>query len=125
MPAKRERGKDQTKWARYRWEFMRLNPEYIEAYGEVKILRSKADPSPDKVIKIKHTVNYRYLNTVSAQREKEFCEKFGLYSDCMIDPTKSYDDLKNGPDSMEKNCFFMRLFCYTFLKLSVLTSTCA
>jgi hypothetical protein len=28
----------------------------------------------------------------------------------MIDPTKSFDDLKNGPDSMEKNCFFMRTF---------------
>ena len=62
------------------------------------------------IVKRKHTVNYPYLNTASAQKEKKLCEKFGLYSDCMIDPEKSFDNLKNGPDSMEKNCFFMRLF---------------
>jgi hypothetical protein len=70
MPVKRERGKDQIKWAKYRWEFMRHNSEYKKAYVEVKILRSKAVPSPDKVKKTKHTVNYPYLRTEEAKTEK-------------------------------------------------------
>jgi hypothetical protein len=70
MTAKKNRGKEQLKWAKYRWEFMRLNPEYIKAYEEVKILRSKANPSPDEVKKTKHTVNYPYLGTEEAKTEK-------------------------------------------------------
>ena len=78
MPVKRERGKDQTKWTKYRWEFMRHNSEYKKAYVEVKILRSRSAPSPDKAIKTKHTVNYPYLNTASAQKEKNFVRSLGF-----------------------------------------------
>jgi hypothetical protein len=105
-----KRRKNQTKWARYRWEFMRHNPEYIKAYEKVKILRSETNPSPDKVIKTKHTVNYPYLGTEEAKTEKKLCEKFGLYSDCMVNPEMSFNELRKSPDSMEKNCFFMRTF---------------
>jgi hypothetical protein len=100
----------EKKWAKNRWELMRHNPEYKKAYVEVKILCCRTDPTPDKVIKTEHTVNYPYLYTVSAQKEKELCEKFGLYSDCMINPKMSWNDLLKSTDSMEKNCFFMRTF---------------
>ncbi len=117
MPAKKYRGKDQIKWAKYRWEFMRYNEDYRKAYQEIKILRSKTDPSPDKVIKTEHTVTYPYLNTATAKKEKELCDKFGLYSDCMINPEKSFDDLISNPNSMEGNCFCIRTFWQHWAKI--------
>jgi hypothetical protein len=78
MPKKKNRGNEQIKWAKYRWEFMRHNPEDIKAYEEVKILRSKADPSPDKVKKTKCITVYFYLNTPEAKTEKNFVRSLGF-----------------------------------------------
>lgn len=111
----KERRCKQSKWARWRWEFTRDNPEYREAYKDVLKLREKAWVSPE----LKNLAGYPYLQTEEGKKEKKIAKKFGLIGNCMIDPQKSFDDLMEGPDCMEKNNFFPATFWEHFLEFEI------
>jgi len=97
-----ERRENQNWWIKWRWEFMRNNPRYPEAYQEALQLREMSPVSPDE----RNMGGYPYLQTDQGRKETALAKKFGLLGDCMIDPEKSFDDLIDGPDCMEKTYFF-------------------
>ena len=103
---KSDRIDKRVRWKIVQWEFARLNAKVQEAYEKGKELRMQAECSPNDVKKIGPLLHFPYLDTPQAQRERELCEELGLHFRCLIDPQKSYEDLMNGPDSIEKNCFF-------------------
>ncbi len=99
-------------WYRWRWEFLRLNPQYREAYQKALELRKQAgeayyeeehtlqyeeipavDYRPGKARKIDNLVVYPYLHSQWGKQEKALCEEVGHYGFCMTDPSKSYHEI--------------------------------
>lgn len=111
----------QIEMQKYRWEFMRRNPQYRGAYKKALKLRESYKRAVEPVAgpeRAGHVeLSHAYLTSSVGQEEKRLCDEFGLYSSCMINPDKSYDDLKDGPDDMEKVCFFGHLFWSHYAKL--------
>jgi len=99
-----------VRWWILRWEFARRNAQVKEGYEKAKELRKQAEFSPEDVKTIGGLLHSPYLNTPQAHRERELCQELGLHFQCMIDPSKSYEELMNGPESMEKSCFFPGVF---------------
>lgn len=112
---KQERREAAVNWLKYRWEFMRRNPEYREAYQEALKLRESSEFTPEDIgFQEGNFVQYTYLETPEGKQEQELAETTGAHSRCMIDPDKSFDDVMDGPDSMEKACFLPGTFWEIF-----------
>jgi len=98
MTNKRSRQEKETEWAKWRWEFARdgfqTDPEYQEAYKKALKDRNLIDDKDND-----------YL-TEPGKKEKAQAERFGLLGDCLIDPEKSFDELMEGPKSLEKTYFW-------------------
>ncbi|MCX5888263.1 MAG: hypothetical protein NTY36_02280 [Deltaproteobacteria bacterium] len=78
---------------RYRWEFMRRDPEYIEAYQKAIEIRRKTS-TPPKVECIRSTeVNYAYFATKEYLEESKLAFNFFLFGGLLFDPHKDFDDL--------------------------------
>ncbi|SPD72006.1 hypothetical protein PITCH_A1150041 [uncultured Desulfobacterium sp.] len=111
-------------WYKWRWEFLRDNVNYQKAYTEnILPLRKKYEHLVNGIpleLNGKTFITYdAYLQSEAGQTEKGFCKQFGLYSTCMIDPKKSFEDITEGPDCLEKACFFPVLFWEHYLKWDV------
>ena len=59
--------KIRRQWAKDKWEFMRDDPEYIDAFNQIK-------------------------NNGDRNKEKEYCRYFGVFAN-LIDPQISYQDI--------------------------------
>lgn len=106
-----QRKEKRIKWLKYRWEFLRRNPAYKDIYEKnVERLRKQAKYSPDNFQEIGSKRRYLYLETKEADIERKYCKQFGLPSQCLIDPEKSFDDLIQGSLSMEKVGFWPSTF---------------
>jgi hypothetical protein len=107
------RNKKHTEMQKYRWEFMRQDTDYRKAYEKALNLRStflKHVTAGEEETELTEDHIQTYLSSRLGQEEERLCDEVGLYSSCMINPDKSYDDLKDGPDDMEKAYFFGQLF---------------
>ena len=81
---------EKIKWLKWRWEFMRRNPEYIKDYKKVKRLRNKANANTND--------KNPYFLTPEGRKEKEYCTKWKLSSTQMFDPFKAFEELiEEGP----------------------------
>lgn len=78
---------------KYRWEFMRRNPDYKRDYEKVLRLRKMAD----KKAGLKISKNYdSYCKTKEFKREIAILQKWGLNK--MFSPSKSYDEISGAQD---------------------------
>ncbi|MDH3566038.1 MAG: DUF6499 domain-containing protein, partial [Desulfobacteraceae bacterium] len=69
---------DQIKYARYKWEFLRRNPEYIKDWQKLEdTLREKYG-------------DYYPPSGEMSKEEIEFCKKWKI--SCQLPPQSSYDD---------------------------------
>lgn len=83
------------KWEKYRYEFMRRDPEYVKAWEEVIELRQKAKYPPEfKKEEITaagvYTCIFPYWETPEGIRELELSKQFGI--SYMINPSTCYDE---------------------------------
>jgi hypothetical protein len=74
---------DKYKASKWRWEFMRRNPEYIADYKEMSKLEKKAKHYDEDHV--------RYHSTAKDEKESSYCKKWEIRKMC--DPDKSFDDL--------------------------------
>lgn len=79
--------KEIIEWAKWRWEFMRRNPQYRDDYKEVEELRAK----------VKKTKNIpaeerKHIAIIEDNYSKKWNINFGL-----LDPDKSFEDLLRMP----------------------------
>ena len=72
-------------WLKYRWEFMRRDPEYIRAYNEITELAGKAHNQTGH-----HIEN---IETILADKIKEYCKALELFMPILLDPNKSFEEL--------------------------------
>ena len=63
-----------SRFIRYRWEFMRRDPEYRSRYKEIAEIK-KNDPNQP------------------VEREKEYCREFGIRTGALPDPDKSFEEV--------------------------------
>jgi hypothetical protein len=107
-----ERKRKQNEWLKWRWEFLRRNPEYREAYFTKVLKLRKAchiDPEVPKEIG-NGKVYYPYFQTEECQKEKDLSRQFGAYSECIINPDLSFEEIINGLDCLEKAAFYPSTF---------------
>jgi len=86
-----------VEWVRWRWEFMRRDPQYQKAWREVQKLRKLAKYSPaDREVTVDEFgkwVKHPYVFTEEAEKESEISAIFGLQGGQMINPSKSFEAL--------------------------------
>jgi hypothetical protein len=114
-----EKNDKKTYWLKFRWEFIRRNKGYQELYSKALDLRRMSEFPPDSVKRVEGCTIYPYLSTPEGKKVKEYCDRFGLYSRCMIDPSLSFSDLMDGPDSMERACFWPATFYDHFAQYQI------
>jgi hypothetical protein len=101
---------------KWRWEFMRRNPEYQEAYGHALKLRkqcqdsyepeeSKLDDRPEKILKIGKYETFPYFSSPWGEQEQLLCQKVGHFGSCMTNPEKDYKTIMKSK-GMERAGFF-------------------
>jgi hypothetical protein len=92
-------------WLKWRWEFMRRNPEYRKDFDIIKQNWVKYNWEPFPVMddylggsygEYRYsygpmTKNNLYLESHECELEKKLCEKWGLNSPPMLNPEESYD----------------------------------
>lgn len=88
--------KERHKWERWRWEFMRRNPEFQSDYKKVQHLRRKSKVKPGKKIVKGNVVEYPYIYTPEAEKEREYCAKYDISLPFFPDPNESFDELMGG-----------------------------
>jgi hypothetical protein len=90
---------NKKRWEKYRYEFMRRDPEYLKAWAEITELRKQAQYPPEykeEAITSKgvKTIVFPYWGTQAGIKERYYCVMFN-YLRRMIDPSISYDQLNN------------------------------
>ncbi|MHC1726875.1 MAG: hypothetical protein AB9866_12860 [Syntrophobacteraceae bacterium] len=85
---------EREQWTKYRWEFMRRDPEYRKAYERVKLLHAQAQYQPGTFVEETsengvRTVVDMYLGTPEFQEELEIAHSFDLRG-LMLDPDKKF-----------------------------------
>lgn len=68
---------------KYRWEFMRRCPEYIDAFEQEKSMNEKEEPS------------------FNLFKRFEYWKSFGLFSSTLPDPNLSFEEIQNRYDVLE------------------------
>ena len=94
--------KEQHKWERWRWEFMRRNPEFQSDYKKVQNLRKKSKYKPDHKIVKGNVTEYPYVYTPEAAKEREYCAKHDISLPFFPDPNKSFDELTGGEPKFDE-----------------------
>jgi hypothetical protein len=103
MTTTRDSGQE---WQKYRWEFMRRDPEYIEAYQKAKELRSKANLPELKECRTLLFHDHRGAWAMTGPGEGQECQyetpeakeilnlarRFDIIE--FVDPQTNYDDLE-------------------------------
>lgn len=79
---KDDRREKQNNWYKWRWEFTRRNDAYKQIYNEAIQIRAEQG--------------------FESEWEKNQVKNFGLLSDCLIDPEKSFDDILKVRKKLEK-----------------------
>jgi hypothetical protein len=96
-------------WVRWRWEFMRRDPEYRKAYEEAQGYREAAGFCFGPVVQRPDSVDYS--KTPQGREEAKLCERFDLRGLFLIDPDESFEDIceiikpaymKNQPKAVEE-----------------------
>lgn len=89
--------KTKRKWVKYRWEFMRQDPDFISAF--------------DNVLKLNNLYNDGKVSEEMLDKAvRKFCKEFEIPQPvCLVDRKKSYDEieLEKGKDSLTI-CFMHR-----------------
>ncbi len=78
MDKENEYPKAQWDCGKWRFEFMRRDPEYLKACEKVKELRKQTEYPHDYYEKKKGKFVIPYFSTLEGKQEQEICEKFGL-----------------------------------------------
>lgn len=76
-------------YSKWRWEFMRRDPEYQKDWQTVKEIRLKAG----QPLKADDVVLAKYKHCKGFYTEYHLCGKYGIQFPLMIDPETTFDDL--------------------------------
>jgi hypothetical protein len=85
-------------WNKWRWEFLRRDPEYRQDFKDVQKLRKKAKYPPGYTEKKGNIVYYPYPQTPEGEKEREYTAKYflGLCVSHLPDPNQSFEELIHG-----------------------------
>lgn len=99
--------KDQNTYEslKYKWEFLRRNPDYKKRYEEILIFRKKHNYKPGQV------VNFLIASECEEPytKERKICTAFGISAIYMPNPNLSFDELINKNELSEYDEFLSAL----------------
>jgi len=102
---------------RFRWEILRMLPQYRADYQKALKLRKDSGKPPEDVLKspkpkdpkdgcndseespgdVSAAINYEYSSTPEWKQEQELCREYGLTTRIMPNPDKSFEQLFGKP----------------------------
>lgn len=80
-------------WVKWRWEFLRRNPECKRAFEKVKKLRSEYTERTGN----ENLRTYDYSSSSEGRSEMNLCHRFFMVSDFFPDPDKPFEKLVGDP----------------------------
>ena len=89
-------------WVRYRWEFMRRDPEYIKAHNDILELQSQVQSNQD--------ADDIKMSSALDEKMSLFPKKYDLFVPNLWDPNKPFDEITN---KRKKSAAFAEAVLYT------------